>query len=99
MLVLAGPVGDEVRLALSAVADAHPETNVDPARGLDLARLAAATGGREVPAASLGGFQPAAGGAVVDLDRTRLAPLALLAALLLYIADVYYRRRPRARTR
>lgn len=99
VLVLAGPARDEVRLALSAAADAHPETNVDPLRGLDLARLAAATGGREVPSASLAAFRPPAGGAAIDLDRTRLAPLALLAALLLYLADVYYRRRPRARTR
>lgn len=95
LFVLAGPRNDERRLAASPRSDREPDLNVDPEHALDLARLSAATGGRELRPAALASFVPQAGPNTETLGRTRLAPLALLIALACYLADIVHRRRPR----
>jgi hypothetical protein len=76
---------------------------VDPVRGLDLEALARATGGTYVdPAQFAAGrinapapFDPAFDDSG-SLTATRLWPGLLLAALFLYLAEIAWRRWPRA---
>jgi Ca-activated chloride channel homolog len=95
LFVIAGSEAAERRLAAAPRSDRSPELNVDPARALDLAGLSAATGGRRLRPAAVATFDPPVGGNTDSIGRTRLAPLALLVALLCYIADIIHRRRPR----
>jgi len=95
LFVFAGPERDERRLAAAPRSDRAPERNVDPQLGLDLTRLSAATGGRELRPTVVATFDPPAGPTGDSLGRTRLAPLALLIALCCYLADIAHRRRPR----
>lgn len=96
LFVLAGPQHDEHRLAATPHSDRAPEMNVDPDHSLDLASLSAATGGQVVRAAAFANFEPSSGPDGASIGRRRLAPVALLLALLCYLADIVHRRRPRA---
>ena len=82
-----------VRLVSPAHADRAPEHNVDPARALDLAAAARLTGG-EVVSGALEGFTPTAGGGDAPVAVRDLRPLLLALALIAYLADVAWRRRP-----
>ncbi len=89
------------RIAVPAASDIANETQVDPARALDLERLAGRTGG--VHLASVDGTPPSGPvgewlvGNQGELSYvvTRLWPLMLLLALAAYIGELLYRRWPR----
>ena len=89
------------RVALPAASDIANETQVDPVKALDLARLAARTGG--VHLASVGGTPPsgpvgdwlAGNQGELSYVVTRLWPLLLLLALASYLGELLYRRWPR----
>jgi hypothetical protein len=81
--------GGGTRLASDAFGDVAPETMVE--LPLDLPALAAATGGRVLRA----GARPVAGGGTAPVSLTRLRPALLLAALLLFLTELLYRRWPR----
>ena len=89
------------RIALPAASDIANERQVDPARALDLERLALRTGG--VHLASVGGTPPsgpvgewlAGNQGELSYVVTRLWPLLLLLALAAYIGELLYRRWPR----
>jgi len=81
--------GGGTRLVSDAYGDVAPETMVEHA--LDLPALAARTGGRVLPS----GTTPAAGGGTAPVSLTRLRPALLLAALLLFLTELLYRRWPR----
>ncbi|MCY3821272.1 MAG: VWA domain-containing protein [Gammaproteobacteria bacterium] len=89
------------RIALPAASDIANEKQVDPARALDLERLAQRTGG--VHLASVGGTPPsgpvgewlAGNQGELSYVVTRLWPLLLLLALAAYIGELLYRRWPR----
>lgn len=99
LFVIAGPPDAERRLAASPRSDRAPEGNVDPQRALDLTRLSAATGGRELRPTDLATFLPPVGPRRETIGRTSLAPIALLIALACYLADIIHRRRPRVISR
>ncbi len=80
------------RIALAPFSDRFGETQVDPARALDLEELAALTGGAVLTGGDAA--QIRAGGGLQAGDVTRLWPWLLLAALLAYLADITYRRWP-----
>ena len=65
---------------------------------LDLERLAAATGGRFSSAERSADFSPSVGGGTSPVGLRDLAPWCLLLALLAYLTDVAWRRRPSARS-
>jgi Ca-activated chloride channel homolog len=73
-----------------AFADLAPEFQVDPASAMPVGELATTSGGGALP-------QP---GAVVgssagrSLELKEYAPWLLIAALLLFVFEIYYRRRP-----
>ena len=71
-----------------------PEPNVDPAQALDLAQLAAATGGNHLPLSAAAQLDPAPGGSGTALELLRLWPWCLLLALAGYLGDLIYRRWP-----
>lgn len=83
-------------LAVAAGSDVAAETQVDPARGLPLADLARVTGGVSVDASRdtplLPSPAPAAGAA--SLSLLELRPWAALLALLVYLAEIAWRRWP-----
>ena len=89
------------RIALPAASDIANETQVDPVKALDLARLAERTGG--VHLASVGGTPPsgpvgdwlAGNQGELSYVVTRLWPLLLLLALASYLGELLYRRWPR----
>ena len=89
------------RIALPAASDIANEKQVDPARALDLERLAHRTGG--VHLANVGGTPPsgpvgewlAGNQGELSYVVTRLWPLLLLLALAAYIGELLYRRWPR----
>ncbi|MDE0054219.1 MAG: VWA domain-containing protein [Gammaproteobacteria bacterium] len=89
------------RIALPAASDIANEKQVDPARALDLERLAQRTGG--VHLASVGGTPPsgpvgewlAGNQGELSYVVTRLWPILLLLALAAYIGELLYRRWPR----
>jgi Ca-activated chloride channel homolog len=77
-----------VSLASEAIA---PEKQVDPATGLDLARLAELTGGKTLDARAT--TLPPLGPALASLGVVTLWPWALALALLAYLAEIAWRRR------
>ncbi len=85
---------DPARGAWRLVSPAHPggspEGQVDPAHALDLAALAAATGGSVI--GDLGSFNPTAGGGGAPRGIRELAPLCSLLALLAFLGEILYRR-------
>ncbi len=81
------------RIALPPYSDRRAETQVDPAGALDLEGLAALTGGVVLTGGDAAQIE--AGGGLRAEDVTRLWPWLLLAALLAYLADIFYRRWPR----
>ena len=89
------------RIALPPASDIANETQVDPVKALDLARLAERTGG--VHLASVGGTPPsgpvgdwlAGNQGELSYVVTRLWPLLLLLALSAYLGELLYRRWPR----
>ena len=83
--VLAGAT----RLVSDAFGDIAPEDMVD--EPLDLPAMAAATNGRVLSASGT----PTAGGGTSPFALTRLRPALLLAALLLFLTELVYRRWPR----
>ena len=93
--------GQPTRLISPARDDVAPEHQVDPSRGLDLAGLADATAGSytdpdQLAAGELmsaGWTSPEIPGG--SLTARRLWPALQVLALLLYIAEVAYRRWPR----
>jgi uncharacterized membrane protein len=85
---------DVTRLVSSAHEDVAPETQVDPARAIDLPRVAAATGGDVVAPADAESFRPRVGGGDAPRDVHELRTLLLVLALLTYLADVLHRRLP-----
>ena len=82
------------RLVSPAFADVQGEHQVAPADALDLAALCAATGGQHTPFAQAAGFLPRAAGGERPLALRRLWPWFALLAILAYLAELYYRRRP-----
>lgn len=82
------------RLVSSSYDDLAPEANVDPSRALDLAQLAAATSGQQVEIRSLSSFAPPVGGASDPRALLDLWPWCFVLALLGYLGDLAYRRRP-----
>jgi len=84
-------------LVSSAHEDVADELQVDPARALDLAALSRATGGRHLASfENVGSFTPVAGGGGRALALVPLWPWFLALALLLYLGDIYHRRRSHA---
>ena len=98
--LVAGAAGGEARTRLVSPAreDVAGELNVDPLAALDLERLAAATGGRFSSAARNPDFVPPVGGGPSPVGVRDLAPWCLLLALLAYLTDLAWRRRPSARS-
>lgn len=91
------------RLVSIPLDDVSAERQVDPERGMDLEALATATGGAYVEPERLANADvPAAPQALAasdvagSLSATRLWPGLLLAALILYLAEIVWRRWPRA---
>jgi hypothetical protein len=94
------------RLVSSAADDVAPERQVDPEHALDLQALSLATGGTYTDPATLAAGRPAgpaaAGAGTPDrasLAVFRLWPLLLVLGLLLYLAEIAYRRWPRGSSR
>ena len=98
--------GQQPTLLISpALDDVAGEQQVDPVKGLDLEALAAATGGAYTDpelltagtftsTTALGPTQDAG----ASLSAVRLWPVLLLLGLLLYLAEITYRRWPSAST-
>lgn len=84
-------------LVTNAAEDVSAELQVDPATALDLAALARATGGTFVDAASATvlGPDPVPAQNSTSLSLIELGPYVALLALLLYLAELAYRRWPR----
>lgn len=72
--------------------DVSAERQVDPLLGLDLARLAALTGGQSVGGNSSEMADAATSTEQMSLALTRLWPYILLLALLTYLSELLYRR-------
>lgn len=87
----------ETLLVSDASADISAETQVDPATALDLPGLATATGGSFADAMKTAALGPNPVPPVVSasLSLRELWPYLALLALLLYIAELAHRRRPR----
>ena len=85
---LTNPASGHRLLARSALS---AETQVDPQRGLDLAELAAATGGT---AGGLAGGPGEVSQGAGTLSIRELSPWLLLLALLAYLGELLYRRWP-----
>ncbi|MFQ5506661.1 MAG: VWA domain-containing protein, partial [Planctomycetota bacterium] len=95
--VVAGAQGREsatLRLASGPREDLAGELQVDPARALDPDLAARATGGSAWRLEALGSFRPPTGGGDRALAVQELGPLCLLLSLLLYLADLLWRRSP-----
>ena len=79
------------RLVSDAFGDLEPELLVDPDHALDLPAMAAATGGD-----MLGDHAtPSAAGGIAPVSLLRLRPALLLAALVVFLTELVYRRWPR----
>ena len=74
--------------------DVVPYGQVDPAHALDLQALARTTGGRVVDLARAGDVLPATGGGEAPLGVDPLWPWCFLLALLGFLAEIAWRRRP-----
>ncbi|MFG0319804.1 MAG: VWA domain-containing protein, partial [Planctomycetota bacterium JB042] len=90
------PAAPSTRAFVARRGDVRDELRVDPADRLDLTRLAAVTGGTVVPLRDAAGFDPPAGGGPGALRLIELRPLLALLALLVWMGELLYRRRPRA---
>jgi Ca-activated chloride channel family protein len=96
------PTRETTRVMSTSLDDVSPETQVDPVHGLDLEALAKATGGAYLEPAGFasGHFERASVNDNAPFDRsgslsaTRLWPGLFLIALLLYIAEIIWRRWP-----
>jgi hypothetical protein len=83
-------------LASTAYADVFPENQVDPAKSLDLIRLADVTGGHAMQA---GNIKPSnardleAGASSMNLSK--LWPYVVFLGLLIYLIELVYRRWPK----
>ena len=88
----------ETFLVSEAAADIASESQVDPAASLDLRALAQATSGVVIDAARPADarFAASSGGSGRSLTSYNLWWYTLLLALLLYLAELIYRRWPRA---
>jgi Ca-activated chloride channel family protein len=95
--VVAGAVGDPstTRLVSKARANERDERAVPARDAVDLARIAAATGGDVVDAGGLARFVPRAGGPVPPPRLVEWAPWLFALALASYLFDVFHRRRDR----
>ena len=92
------PAADDVQLLspaadfrLMANAAVSAETQVDPRRGLDLVRLAQATGGAVLSRGETVSDMPESAG---SLSVWKLSPWLLLLMLLMYLSELLYRRWP-----
>lgn len=90
-----GTASSQTRLVSRAHADIAAEHQVATADILDLAALASATGGEHRAFTDSAGFLPSAAGASRPRSLRKLWPWFALAALLLYLVELYYRRRSR----
>jgi Ca-activated chloride channel homolog len=96
--VLAGTEGrarGRFRLASRPEEDRADELQVDPDGALDLSDAAMSTGGTTIPPGRVSGVVLATGGGDRPLSLQRLWPFCLLLALVFYLADLLWRRRPR----
>lgn len=82
------------RLVLAPYSDLHDELATDPSDAIDHERLAAATGGRSLAAQEAWTTAPTGGSRARSV--TDLRPWFLALALLTYLVDVFWRRRPRS---
>ena len=89
--------GSMAHLASPAWHAVAPEHNVDPARAVDLALLASATGGQNVSLENISELNPATGGMGTAKDLYRLWPWCLILGLLVYLGDLLFRRWPVSR--
>lgn len=91
--------GAAVRLVSDARADVAPERQVAPNAILDLAALARATGGIAVDATKSGALAatPTPPVSPTSIALVEIWPYVALLALLLYLAELTYRRWPRTR--
>lgn len=86
------------RLVVSVSDEVARETQVDPARALDLALLSQVTGGVDVASAGgLAGFEPPSAGGLAPRSLQALWPWFALASLLVYLLEIFVRRREPAR--
>lgn len=90
-------VGPATALVSNATADISAELQVNPATALNLPALAKATGGVFVDIASSAALaaDPVAPQDPTALSLIDLGPYVALLAILLYLAELVYRRRPR----
>jgi len=84
-----------VRLVSDAHADVAPERQVDPRMALDLQALARATAGEHASLFDAAELPLTTGGAHAPVEVRPLWPWLLLVALLLYLCELAWRRRPR----
>lgn len=82
------------RLVSMANEDVFPEKQVDPLLGLDLTRLSEVTGGNVVQSETPQIAQHNVDTQQTSLTLSKLWPYFLLLALLIYLAELIYRRRP-----
>ncbi|MBK6940805.1 MAG: VWA domain-containing protein [Planctomycetes bacterium] len=95
--VVAGADGDPAmtRLVSNARADERDELAVPARAAVDLERFAAVTGGDVVDASGLARYVPRAGGSAPPPRLVEWAPWMFGLALVLYLFDVFHRRRDR----
>jgi Ca-activated chloride channel family protein len=86
--------GVRTNLVSPALQDVAGEHNIAPADALDLFALSSATGGHYAPLTEASGFLPSAAGGVRPLSLRLFWPWFALGAILAYLAELYYRRRP-----
>jgi len=86
---------NEVPFRLAAMPAWTPEDRPDLRKALDLDALATATGGRALALADAAGFVPTVGGGSEPVAVRVLWPWCLLLALLVWLVELYVRRRPR----
>ncbi|MCB9913970.1 MAG: VWA domain-containing protein [Planctomycetes bacterium] len=87
-----GPAAQRTALVSPAHADRFAELQEDPALRLDLAALAAATGGARVASSDLADAAFATAGAAGPVALQRLWPWCALLALLAYLVELFVRR-------
>ncbi|NRA96611.1 MAG: VWA domain-containing protein, partial [Planctomycetes bacterium] len=82
------------RLVSDALSDVFAETQVAPARALDLSSAASATGGDMTTLDDTASWAPKPAGGSRPVTVTPLWPWCLLLALLAYLSDIAWRRSP-----
>jgi Ca-activated chloride channel family protein len=98
--VIAGVEGRDrgnTRLASPAFGDSSAELQVDPQAQFDLRAAAKASGGKLLSLGQFSSSDLSVGGGTQPLAINRLWPLCLLLALLIYLAELIWRRSPRHR--